>query len=128
MEKETTPIEQIALEKYPIDLGHGVGNGIDYNYNNRLAFLNAFTYLGLSDIPDPKLYIENITDAANLKTYGMIKQFGELLKTKIALEAENEKLKEALTKISMLNNSLNDPFGNHTSLYSAISIAKEAIK
>jgi len=54
------------------------------------------TYLGLQDQPEPKKWVEIITDAANLKTLGMVKQFGELFIEKQKLQAENKMLKEAL--------------------------------
>jgi hypothetical protein len=156
MEKETTPtpIEQIALEKYPIDLGHGVGNGIDYNYNNRLAFLNAFTYLRLSDIPDPEKWVEEMKAVklsldirSEFKSEDFIKicEENQMLKRvlkstddnltcinwegegpiRLKLEAEIERLKEVLGRIYTMDTT----FENYiNAIVELRKIAGDAIK
>jgi hypothetical protein len=128
MEKETTPtpIEQIALEKYPVDLGHGVGNGIDYNYNNRLAFIAAFEYLGLADIPDPKKWVEERKANMYKETLAKIDldKFNFEGKCK-QLQAENEKLKQALGRIYTMDTT----FENYiNAIVELKQIAGDAIK
>jgi hypothetical protein len=86
MGKETTPIEQIA-------------------YNNRLAFIAAFEYLGLSDIPDPKKWVEERKANMYKETLAKIDldKFNFEGRCK-QLEAENEKLKEILSELRYFSN------------------------
>lgn len=106
-----TPIEQVALEIYPMwqifthfELGHGVGNGVDYNYPLRMAFLSAFEYLGLQDIPDPKKWVEEL-QAENTMLKNVLKGTDDSLTCiswegdkpiRLVLEEEIEQLKAEL--------------------------------
>jgi hypothetical protein len=100
MEKETTPIEkwiEESTKEHTRDIGYQATFVSGCN--------RTLTYLGLSDIPDPKKWVEERKANMYKETLAKIDldKFNFEGRCK-QLEAENEKLKEILSELRYFSN------------------------
>jgi hypothetical protein len=128
MEKETTPIEKWIEETSKKNCA---GKDFQVEWANGCKILLA--YLGLSGIDDPKKWVEEMKDENKLLKR-VLKSTDDSLTCiswegeepiRLKLEAENEKLKEALGRIYTMDTS----FENYiNAIVELKQIAGEAIK
>ncbi len=123
MEKETTPT---PIEKWVEESAKEHTRDIGYQATFVSGCNRTLTYLGLSDIPDPKKWVEERKANMYKETLAKIDldKFNFEGRCK-QLEAENEKLKKALGRIYTIDTS----FENYiNAIVELKQIAGDAIK